>query len=556
VRAFPIFLIACASTEAPRASVITRLIAPQGLLDRVVTLQVEIVEKTDAVSCDANKGLVNGFEDSTPRLAKTDLVRGSCAGTGTFCGSIEIESGDKPRLFVATGRDEGGAPFMRACAVQTIAKPTETVTLTLVRALAKATCGNKSIEFSETCDAAQDSVCDAMCQTKELYISNGSDETGTNDTNIKGRSAVTWGTGTSYAGRLFAAFEDDLSANREIAMRVLSETLSDDAFSGVLGKTSFLLPNDPAVFPPKPAVGNQRAPALAQSGDMLFVMFEDDALGQGSDIRLRPVDTTLRTTQVAPIFVAGGAGDQVEPVGSTGANGKVLIAYRDVATARVLARVLVPPGALGPEQELGAGNGPVSLAPLPSGWVATWEDNGDVRLRIVDPNGTPQGGALTVNDIGDGVQSAPKVAALTDGRYAVAFNDARTVADPNVLVQRFTAAGRKVAGDQMAPIHPSVTGTQNSAMIAALPAAGGSYVVGYVDGGKNVLARYLGGNSGYLLSPTDGTEEPFAISRDASKERKELSIAVGGSPSAIAFSWTELSSSARIMLRRIPMPTR
>jgi hypothetical protein len=497
--------------------------------------------------------VVTGVDDSVTRLARTDLVRGSCAGTGTFCGNIVLESATSERLFIATGRDEGGSPFMRACTIQTIGKPTETVTLKLLRALGKANCGNKSIEVPETCDAANDAACDTMCQTKELYASAGSADTGTSDANKKARSRSVWGTGTAYAGRFFTAFEEDVAGNREISMRVLSETLTDDPFSGVLGTTSFFLPNDPAVFPPKPVVGNQQVPSLAQSGDSLFVLFEDDALGQGIDVRMRAIDTTLRATQAAPIFVAGGAGDQIEPASSTGADGKVLIAYRDVATSRVLLRVLVPPGALGPEQELGTGIGPVSLAPLPSGWVATWEDNGDIRLRIVDPNGTPQGGALTVNDVGDGVQSTPKVATLMDGRYAIVFNDASKPADPNVLVQRFTAAGRKIAGDQLTPVH-AAAGAQNGASIGALPATGGSYVVGYIEGGKSVFARYLGGNAGYLLNPTDGTEDPFAISRDASKERKELGIAVGGSPRAIAFSWTELPG--RIMIRRMPMPTR
>lgn len=545
-------VLACSSQEAPQVSIRTQLLAPQGLLDRVATLGIEIIDKTDGMGCDAGRGTITGVSASTLRVATVELARGNCAGAGTFCGSLNIPSATVERLVLATGKDETGATFMRACTVATFENPTESVSLTLVRALPPATCGNKAIEVPETCDAANDAQC-TSCQTKEYYLSSGSTETGTSETDLKSRVTLQWPVGMGESGRMVAAFEEESPSNREVSLRVLDDKLGNDTgLTGGLNTASFFLPSDPGVTPSKPSVGNQRNPAIAQSGGTTFVMFEDDALGQGFDIRLRTLDSTFHATQAAPLFVAGGVGDQVDPVAREGSEGKIALLYRDASSSRLLVRLLVPPGAIGAEQELGTASSKASIAALPTGWVVAWEENGDIRLRIMDANGTPQGAPITVNDMGEGVQFEPHVAALPDGRFAVAFTDASKAGDSNIFVQRFTNAGRKVAGDQAVPVHGVKASVQDGVALGALPGVNG-YVVGYRDAGT-IYARYLGGNAGYLLNPIDGSESPFAVSLGSGKERQDLTIAVGGNPTAIAFAWTELPG--RIMLRRLPLPTR
>jgi hypothetical protein len=563
--ALGVLALACASkTEGAPSAVGADLLAPLGLLQRIKTLRLEVVALAPDISCDPKTGTVLGVRPETLRLAATDFTRGSCTdGISTFCGSLTIDSAPQERVISAIGKDDSGATFMSACSVATLTKPNETVKLRLVRTLAKPTCGNRTVEFQEECDDPADLQC-KFCHAVESVLSIGNVSTGTLDSANKTKPAFFWTAGTGGLGRFVSVFEDaSLGAgNAEISMRVLSDVLGSDVLPAPLGTASFFLPNDPAVMPPKGQPLDQRSPAATRVLDTTWIAYEESSATQGLDIRVRSLDSAFKAINATAVLFAGGPGDQTAPViarGAEGAGGALLIVYRD-AGSRLLARTLTPPNAIGPEQELGSTSGPASIAVTQSGWTVTWEDGGDIKFRIVGADGTPQGGALVVNDQSDGVQTAPTIAALPDGRFAIAFVDRAKPDDSNVMLQRFSATGRKVPGDQLAPAHVETAGNQSAPSLSAMNAASGSFVLGYLDEKPaRVSARLFGGSSGYLLNQVDGTENEFTVSLSGATIKSAVTTAVGGKDSAIAFGWVEQDTSAtasRIMLRKFPAPSR
>ena len=133
----------------------------------------------------------------------------------------------------------------------------------------------------------------------------------------------------------------------------------------------------------------------------------------------------------------------------------------------------------------------MSVAATTTGWVAVWQSGTGIKLRVVNEDGTPQGSEQTVNE-GGTVTERPRVASLPDGRFAVTWS-----AGGDVFVQRYDAKGAKVAGDQASPVNDVVKdGEQITPSIASTSAAGGSYVVAWLDAGieprPRAHARRLG----------------------------------------------------------------
>jgi hypothetical protein len=555
-----VLLSACSDGGDATVRIAPQIVAPKGLLDRVRALKLEVVDAASGIACDTARGTTTGITASTARVASANLTAAACSGQGRFCGAVEMDTSATSRVFIATGTDEGGATFMTGCATAVVDSATSQVSIKMLRSLPKATCGNGSVEITEQCEGTGDAQCDAACHSVEFLVSSASADNGTIANAAKTAPVFAWADGKGDAGRFFAVFGDGSpgAGNDDVSARLLSDVLAP--IPTVPFAASFFLPNDPAVTPPKALAGNQRHPAVATSGAQKYVVYEDD--GTGVDVALRTLDANFKATALAPLVVSNVAGDQTNPAIASGPQGNLFIVWQDNATSKIFGRTLTLPATLGPEQELSNGgtNRTPAVAATPSGYLVVWESGGDIKLRVVGADGTPGGGDTTVNEAVDGAQEEPRIASLADGRYAIAWTDRAKADDANVMVQRFAANGRKVAGDQSKPVHEVQSkGDQQFPAVAAASAVGGSFVVGWSDKTTgHVRARFLGGSAGFLLNPTDGTETDFQVSLAEGHTRERVTIATGGATPAIAFGWEDKQGTApsTIVLRRFPAPTR
>jgi hypothetical protein len=111
------------------------------------------------------------------------------------------------------------------------------------------------------------------------------------------------------------------------------------------------------------------------------------------------------------------------------------------------------------------------ITPLSGGgFMVAWHDNSgvdwDIRAQMFDENGAKVGNNFTVNSTLAGAQEYPAIAALTNGRFVVAWTNYNGGNDLTVHLQMFNANGTKFGAEM--PVTASVLGTQADAQIAAL----------------------------------------------------------------------------------------
>src|SRR5262249_32183989 len=158
------------------------------------------------------------------------------------------------------------------------------------------------------------------------------------------------------------------------------------------------------------------------------------------------------------------------------------------------------------------------------------------KMQALDGSGALVASEQVVNENTSGTQDRPAVAALSDGRFAVAWADHQA---GQLVVQRYGARGAKVAGDQTAPAS-SGAGDKATPAMASMNAAGGSFVVAWVDATtKHVRARLLGGSGGFLFNNVDGQSTDFSASVADGHTRANPTVAVGGSGPFIAIGWED-----------------
>ncbi len=561
----PIVHGACggAGGDGVHVAIVPNLVAPRALLDRASTLSLRVVE--GEATCDEATSLATvGTDPAKVRtVVERDLGTTSCASGVRFCGDLSLERATVPRVFVATAK-EGVRPVAVGCATAIVDQEQLALRIRMVRYLEPAVCGDGVVQPTEQCEPGGTLACDATCRSNELLLSVGASGNGTQtgDPNDKSEPFALWPEGSGQAGRFLVFYTDRAVAGRDadIGVRVMGDDLTPLTTPPALAAGSIFLPNGPT-FPPPPSSRNQSRPAAASSGGKYFVAFEDDntPAANGLDIRLRSMDASLVADQAAlPIGINGasGAGEpnvQASPALAAGPKGRLFVAWEDQGQGKIVGRTLTPPATLGNQNDLsiGTGNGAVSLASTPTGWVAVWQSGTGIKLRVVNEDGTPQGGDQSVSE-GAAAAERPRVASLGDGRFAVAFS-----AGGDVFVQRFDAKGGKIAGDQAAPVNDLVKeGVQSSVAITSTPAAGGSYVVAWHDAASgHVRARMLGGTSGFLFNPVDGQASEFQASRTDGRTRATPSVASGGSGPFVVITWEDKSAGgAGIVARRFPLP--
>src|SRR5258707_10598462 len=100
-RALPVLVVLACSSQSGSVPLATSLVFPQGLLDGVTKLTVNVYDTSGgALSYNAVNGTVNGLSGQKP-LATKDLNSTGCASNAKFCGDISIDESNDPRLFTA-----------------------------------------------------------------------------------------------------------------------------------------------------------------------------------------------------------------------------------------------------------------------------------------------------------------------------------------------------------------------------------------------------------------------------------------------------------------------
>lgn len=554
---------ACGRAEDSRVAISTKLIAPRALLDRADKLELRVLEGGQ-VTCETTNGTV--ANDATGKeIARQDLGDSGCASGARFCGNVTIEKSDAVRVFGATAKDAAGATIAVGCASAKIDQDNVPLAIAMFRYLEPATCGDGEVQPTEQCEPPGGALCDDQCQSNELLLSTGStgNKTDTGGPNDKTDPFFAWPSGSGNAGRFLAFFTDKktgTSNNTDVGIRAMSDSLDALSSPPALASGSIFLSSGGG-FPPDAAPFRQSFPQAALLGGRIWVVFQDDnspgGAGFGLDIHLRSLDDVLQAPPGDAVVINGTTGETgIQSLPSIAAGrSKLFIAWEDTGSGKISGRTLTPPSTLGSQIDISTGNAnsQPSVAQTGDEFVTVWKSGTGIRFRKVNDAGVPQGSDAAVSDGGAGFDR-PRVASLSDGRFAVAW-----IADGRVFLQRFDAKGAKISGDQTQPIDDGgEAGGQTGVSIAGTPAAGGSYVVAWVDGASgHARARFAGGTSGFLFNNVDGQSTSFQASRTDGRPRANTAVAVGGSGPFVAIGWEDKGAApnAGIVARRFPLPS-
>lgn len=543
--------------DGVRASIVTDLVAPRALLDRATSLSVVVLE--GEATCDEATGLVTRAKDATKVRTLVERTLGSigCAAGARFCGDVPVEKASVPRVFAATAKDATDAAIAVGCTTAKVDQERLSLRIRLLRYVAPSVCGDGKLQPTEQCEPGGGELCDDACQTREVLLSAPANGLRAGDPGDKASPFALWPEGPESRFTVFFSDATGADGIPHVALATRAADFTRDP-TPALSEGAIYLPTT-ATFPPAAPAGAQAQPAAALVLGTYFVAYEDDDGGAtGQDVRVRQMSSALApdvatgALRVNGPAGAGEAGAQAAPAIAGGPKGRLFVAWEDQAQGRIVGRVLTPPKTLGNANDLsvGTGNGQVSLAATPSGWVAVWQSGTGIKLRVVNEDGTPQGVEQTVSEVSAAAER-PRVASLADGRLAVVFS-----AGGDVYVQRYDARGNKVAGDQLAPVNDLVReGVQSQIAVTASSALAGSFAVAWVDETSgHVRARFLGGSGGFLFNPVDGQASEFQASREAGRKRGAPSIASGGAGPFVAVVWEDITEGfAGIVGRRFPL---
>ncbi|MEO7111124.1 MAG: hypothetical protein ABI183_11860, partial [Polyangiaceae bacterium] len=558
---------ACSSDEHASIGVAPSLLFPHALLDNVTKVTVSVIDTTSGADCDTTTGNPTG-DVSKPILTK-DLASSGCASGAKFCGDLTITESDDALVFTAAGFDSGNNEVATGCNKATINQDAEPVSITMKRFIQPANCGDGTIQPTEQCDppgASGDPVCDTNCHTEEILLSGGHSPSSSSGT-VAGKAGdktnpmLVWPAQSGAPGRLWATFSDisDPSATK-VTMRVLSDNLEQYASQGPeFQQYSFFMPNAVGgTFPPGPGAGNQSAPSGASVSGSYYVAYQDDSAGS-LDVYIRSFDNIFGAQQNDGLAVNGAqAGKQDLASLAANASGAIVIAWQDETDGSVHARPFnTSTSAFGTAITLSTGAGNVNpvIASNGSGFVCVWQSGNNISFATLGADGSLLSTAKNVNDATHtGAQSHPSVAGTSDGTFAVVWEDGTS---QDIFVQRYSAAGVAVAGDQATAINDLVTtGNQNAPTIAA---GSNFFVAAWADDSTgHIRARLLGKSAGFLFDNVDGQSDEFQADTgaDSSRQRANPTAAVGGAGPFIAIGWEDKGPGGvpGIYTRRFPLP--
>ncbi len=557
---------ACSSDKSASIGVAPSILFPHALLDNVSKLTITVIDTTSGADCDLTTGDTTG-DTSKPILTK-DLTSNGCANGAKFCGDLSITESNDVLVFDASGFDSSNTQIATGCGKYTVNQDAEPVSITMKRYIAPANCGDGTIQPTEQCEppgASGDPVCDTSCHTEEILLSGGHSSSSTTGT-VSGKAGdktnpmFVWPAQSGAPGRFWAMFSDisDPSATK-VTMRVLSDNLEQYAAQGPeFQQYSFFMPNATAgTFPPSPGAGDQSFPSGASVGGSYYVAYQDDSAGT-LDVYLRSFDNIFTAQQDNGLSVNGTqAGKQDLPSLAANASGAIVIAWQDETDGSVHSRPYNTSGAtFGTALTLSTGTGNVNpiVASNGSGFVVVWQSGNNISFATLGADGSLLQQAKNVNDATHtGAQSHPYVAGISDGSFAVVWEDGTS---QDIFMQRYSASGVAVAGDQAAAVNNVIsTGNQSAPTIAA---GSNFFVAAWADGSTgHIRARLIGESSGFLFNNINGQADEFQASLNDGAQRANPTAAVGGSGPFIAIGWEDKGPGdpTGIYTRRFPLPS-
>ena len=253
--------------------------------------------------------------------------------------------------------------------------------------------------------------------------------------------------------------------------------------------------------------GAQRLPSAVVGPDLTYFVAWESQFQDGDSFgifgrRFSAVGVPLGTEfQINQATLS----DQKQPSVAVDTAGRYTIVWtgQDVSGGGVFARQYSAAGPLGPEFQVNTYTTGDQFLPRvsagPGGIGVVWQSTGQdgsgagVYGRLLSPTGVPISGEFQLSSNGVGNQTIPAVAALDNGRYAVAWLHSAVSSTPSVFSRLFDSAGSPLRAD-------TLVATQ-SAMdhVSIAPAPLGTFVVGwwqaYVWGGKGgIFSTDLGVN--------------------------------------------------------------
>lgn len=597
----------CSSSQTPTTgsglSLEPTLVVPQGLIAEIKVFALQVYPASPdggtAITCDSTTGKLVGVGNTKGIATKdggpdeTVFSSAPTCGLGFMrCFTVTLPQ-STPLMLSVTGYSDVAmtVPVGVGCAAfSTTTAATVSTSITLVPT---EICGDGILEPPETCDpgTGTDEEC-TSCQTKIDLLSSGTGSSGSNtvtgNPGDKRDPSFLWPSG----GNFLAFFSDNSTnsaASEQISMSIRDSSFHPTSVIGAVAENnSIFLPNTPNAFPPTAEMDSHQQPVAVQSGSDTYVVFAYETTANHAIVLRAMTTSTLDAVQGSPCAVSdatGDPGDLTAPavaVSSINGNDVFFIAWQD-DSGHIYGRTYTPSGTGACSSTLGAqtllsssaSNTHASVVGVPSvvsgspGWVVAWESGGEVVIRAIGQDGTPVPNRPTVTL---GLGTAPTAAAVPGtSNYAVAWANALPNESSAIFAWRFGAGS---VGIDMAPfqISQSSNGNELTPFVAGSPAAGGSYVITWVDQGGNqeVRARLLaqgaidekspdaGGPPTFLSNAIDGTTGEFVVSDTAMRTRVSPTVTVeGASPGYMAFGWADNTSTGTfgILGRRFPLPS-
>ncbi|HZO16040.1 MAG TPA: hypothetical protein VFB62_22355, partial [Polyangiaceae bacterium] len=505
------------------------LYAPQGLLDNVASMDLQVVDAT-GLECDEASGQVIG----TPagELQEFSLEQ-NCASGAPWCKTITLDKDGEPKLFRISGYVPGDpTPAVQGCAIVPIDQDPLEVNIQVLRFVPPKCCNDGTVQPTEQCDngavaptncqgqsgASQclgiipDSVCECDCLAKEILLSRanvasptdpgGVDDNGdmvadnltppviSNNPGTKSELAMAFSGGSGQvANSLRAVFTDTENDGGEIDLRLLDGTLKPLISQGTFMKT-LRLPRCTATTSGTHRPLQQRQPAIARVTDSVaaVVFANSEYAAPRFDVSLSPHgpngcdDTANQPLQVN----TSTAGNCEFPAVAAGGDGAALVVWNQGGAVR--GRIWeAATNALTPAADIDIGTAVpstrIGVAGNPQGWVVVFQGTGGVLFTKVQSNAALGTSNVTVNAVPGAEQ--PDVAMLGGGNFIVVWR-----AGDEILFQRYDESGNRLnETDQNAPLSGrSPPGMQPS--VAAAP-ADAFYAVAWAANDGTIWARLV-----------------------------------------------------------------
>ncbi len=197
---------------------------------------------------------------------------------------------------------------------------------------------------------------------------------------------------------------------------------------------------------------------------------------------------------------------------------------------------------------VGAQNAPGTALLSTGNYVVVWRSvaqgsdtgtNGGIYARVFNSSAVAQTAELRISPLDNVNQLAPAVAALSGGRFVVAYTDVSNAND--IIFTIVSAAG--VTGSYVTA-HTVTTGAQSAARLAALP--NGNFALVWVNpnNGNDISARVFSGTDGSAV----GTE--FTVNTTTAGAQNQPDVAAIGASGDFAVVWRDAANAGDILARR------